>query len=92
MDNLAALFGLTIEQATEVRDTIIDAIEFLALGEKLPEYFLDHVLQREPWSGYHEFHVLDDLLVVYYKVDSKRRVRMVTITSHQELSTGKLQN
>ncbi|MEB3364804.1 type II toxin-antitoxin system YafQ family toxin [Lactobacillus sp. R2/2] len=40
---------------------------------------------REPWTGYHEFHVLNDLLVIYYQVDAKKRLRMVTITNHKEL-------
>lgn len=70
MNNLSLLFGLTRRQTNEVRETIVDAIEFLANGKALPEYFFDHVLQREPWNGY----------------------RVVTITSHQELATGKLQD
>ncbi|MDR1013069.1 MAG: type II toxin-antitoxin system YafQ family toxin [Lactobacillales bacterium] len=56
------------------------------------DFYYDHTLKCEPWSGYREFHVMDDLLVVYYKIDSKKRIRMVTITSHEELSTGKLQS
>ncbi|WP_233559192.1 MULTISPECIES: hypothetical protein [Lactobacillus] len=27
---------------------------------------------------------------MYYQVDAKKRLRMVTITNHKELSTGKL--
>ena len=42
---------------------------------------------KKLWSEYHEFHVLNDLLVIYYQVDAKKRLRMVTITNHKELST-----
>ncbi|WP_373307681.1 type II toxin-antitoxin system YafQ family toxin [Lactobacillus helsingborgensis] len=45
---------------------------------------------KKLWSEYHEFHVLNDLLVIYYQVDAKKHIRMVTITNHKELSTGKL--
>jgi len=90
MESLAAVFGLSEEAAKDARIAIIDAIEYLAAGEPLPENYSDHELKREPWSGYHEFHVLDDLLVVYYRVDAKRRIRMVTITNHKELLTGRL--
>jgi len=90
MDNLAAIFGLSVQEVREARVAIIDAIELLAAGKALPDYYADHELKREPWSGFHEFHVMDDLLVVYYRIDTKKRIRMVTITNHQELLTGKL--
>lgn len=54
----------------------------------MPEYFHDHKLQQEPWKDYREFQVENDWLVVYYKIDLKKRMRMVTITDHKELSDG----
>jgi mRNA interferase YafQ len=90
MDNLARLFKLSLSDANDCRDTIIEAIEILSTGQNLPTYLKDHVLEKEPWTGYNEFHVLDDLLVVYYKVDAKKRIRMITVTNHEELSSGKL--
>ncbi|WP_348636163.1 type II toxin-antitoxin system mRNA interferase toxin, RelE/StbE family [Lactobacillus sp. ESL0703] len=90
MDDLQSIFKLTHSEAVEVRNTIIDAIEMLSENQILPVEFDDHILQREPWRDFHEFHVLSDLLVVYYKIDRKRRIRMVTITNHSELSAGYL--
>jgi len=92
MDNMAKLFNLENAEAQEVRETIVDAIGLLSLGKSLPEDYADHKLEREPWYNYHEFHILDDLLVVYYRIDKKQRIRMVTITNHEELASGKLQN
>ena len=90
MDNLQSMFNLSSVDTMDARMKIIDAVEILAMGKELDSAFDDHKLLREPWTGYHEFHVLNDLLVIYYQVDAKKRLRMVTITNHKELSTGKL--
>lgn len=90
MDNLGKLFHLSNADTSDARETIIDAIANLADGKELPEGYNDHILEKEPWIGYHEFHVFSDLLVVYYKVDRKNRIRMITITDYEELTTGKL--
>lgn len=89
MDHLTTLFALSIQDTKDAREVIIDAIELLASDGKLPVMYADHALEHEPWRGYREFHVLDDLLVVYYKIDTKKRIRMVTITNHKELTSGK---
>ena len=52
--------------------------------------YYDHKLTDEPWIGFNEYHILNDLLVVYYKVDSKKTIRFTTITTHDELRKGKL--
>lgn len=90
MNRLGSLFGFGMTEEKEVRAEILDAIEVLASGNELDEMYNDHALQKYPWIGYREFHILEDLLVVYYKVDSKKRLRFVTITNHAELSLGKL--
>ncbi|WP_125546801.1 type II toxin-antitoxin system YafQ family toxin [Levilactobacillus lindianensis] len=89
MDSLSNLFQISNEEATEIRDTIIDTIELLANGEELPDVYSDHELSQDPWTGYREFHVMDDMLVIYYKIEVKKRLRMVMITTHEELSSGK---
>jgi mRNA interferase YafQ len=61
----------------------------LAEVGKLPSAYQDHLLVDRPWGGFNEFHVLDDVLVVYYKVESKRRIRMTAITNHKRLRIGK---
>lgn len=72
MDDLKRLFDLSDRELVDVRETIIDAIEVLSTGEPLAAEFKDHQLTGEPWTGYHEFHVLSDLLVIYYKIDRKK--------------------
>lgn len=90
MNNLEAIFHLSHADAVDARETIIDAIADLQQGTSLPVELSEHILKKEPWIGFHEFHVLADLLVVYYRVDNKRRIRMVTVTNHEELTTGRL--
>jgi mRNA interferase YafQ len=55
----------------------------------VPEGFSDHELKNEPYKGYREFHILDDLLVVYFVIEKKKTIRMVSITSHDDLHIGK---
>lgn len=90
MDELGKIFSLNHSEAQEAREVILDAMEILEKGLSLPQEYDDHKLKREPWIGFNEFHVLDDALVIYYKVEKKHKIRMVTITNHQELQKGKL--
>ncbi|MGO3357647.1 MAG: type II toxin-antitoxin system YafQ family toxin [Bifidobacterium crudilactis] len=90
MNNLSSLLKIRQEDVIAVREAIIDCIEALSIGEALPEYCNDHRLTGEPWAGYREFHVLDDVLVVYYRIEAKNRLRFVTVTTHEELAKGKL--
>lgn len=51
----------------------------------------DHMLVRRPFAdGNHfEFHIYDDdVLVVYFKWESKKRIRMVGIYDHGTLHKG----
>lgn len=90
MDNLEKIFNLSPVDAQDAREAILDAMENLEKNGLLPEEYDDHKLTRMPWIGYNEFHALDDTLVIYYKIEKKKRIRMVTITNHKELKTGKL--
>ena len=85
MDNLQSMFNLSSVDTMDARMITRYVFEILVIEKNT-----DHKLLREPWTGYHEFHVLNDLLVIYYQVDAKKRIRMVTITNHKELSIGKL--
>ncbi|OQQ90537.1 hypothetical protein B6U56_04435 [Ligilactobacillus salivarius] len=69
LSNLPKLFNLTKEEAQEVLEEITFAMNELQKHGELPIEYADHVLERKPWIGYNEFHVLDDLLVVYFKVE-----------------------
>ena len=85
MDNLQSIFNQSTVDTIDARMITRYVFEILAI-----EKYTVHKVLKKLWSEYHEFHVLNDLLVIYYQVDAKKRLRMVTITNHKELSTGKL--
>lgn len=88
--NLKKFFDLRDDQVEEAKENIKFSIRLLKKGIPLPEEYDDHVLKDEPWINFNEYHVLNDLLVVYYKIDKKKRIRLTSITTHQELRNGKL--
>lgn len=88
--NLGKYFNLSDDDIDNAIDDIkFTMVELKDYGE-LPEEYDDHVLEDEPWTGFNEYHVLDDLLVIYYKVDKRKRIRFTTITTHKELRKGTL--
>lgn len=86
--NLKQLFNLSDRDYLEAIQEIKATMRLLENGGSLPEVYFDHELRDEPWRGFREYHVLDDLLVVYYKVEAKKRIRFTTIVSHFKLRTG----
>lgn len=90
MNSLSSLLKIRQEDVIAVRETILDCIEALSIGEALPEHCNDHRLTGEPWAGYREFRVLDDVLVVYYRIETNNRIRFVTVTTYEELAKVKL--
>lgn len=65
LKNLQTIFGLTDSQTREIIAEIKELMIELQETGTVPAQYQDHLLKREPWIGYHEFHVLDDLLVIY---------------------------
>src|SRR5699024_3850668 len=101
--NLKKIFDLSDDEATDATETLKYTMILLQRDGKLPSNkddfdnindpngpYYDHKLTDEPWIGFNEYHILNDLLVVYYKVDSKKTIRFTTITTHDELRKGKL--
>ncbi|MFT8413056.1 MAG: type II toxin-antitoxin system mRNA interferase toxin, RelE/StbE family [Oenococcus oeni] len=91
MSSLNKLTSYGDKRNKEVREEILDSIDILEDQGFLPDSYQDHILTDRPWTGFHEYHILDDLLVVYYKVEKKKRIRMIAITNHNQLRTGKIQ-
>ncbi|EHN58999.1 type II toxin-antitoxin system mRNA interferase toxin, RelE/StbE family [Oenococcus kitaharae] len=91
MSSLNKLTPYGDKRNKEVREEILDSIDILEDQGSLPDSYRDHILTDRPWTGFHEYHILDDLLVVYYKVEKKKRIRMIAITNHDQLRTGKKQ-
>ena len=86
--NLSKYFKLSDDNIKDAIESIkFSMIELRDTGV-LPEEYDDHVLEDEPWIGFNEYHILDDLLVVYYKIDNKHTIRFTTITTHKELRKG----
>ncbi len=79
----------THEQFAEVIRTIRKAIDELAEKGYVDEVgWNDHLLSKRPFlDGNHfEFHVYDDdVLVVYFKREAHRVIRMVGIYDHENL-------
>ena len=101
--NLKKIFDLSDDEVTDATETLKYTMILLQRDGKLPSNkddfdnindpngpYYDHKLTGEPWIGFNEYHILNDLLVVYYKVDSKKTIRFTTITTHDELRKGKL--
>lgn len=79
----------THDQIVEIICIVKDAIRELADKGYVDEAgWADHVLVRRPFAdGCHfEFHIYDDdVLVVYFKRESKRTIRMVGIYDHDSI-------
>lgn len=79
----------THEQFVEIINIVKDAIRELADKGYVDESgWDDHLLVRRPFAdGNHfEFHIYDDdVLVVYFKRESRHVIRMVGIYNHESL-------
>lgn len=65
-------------------ENIMQVVEFLISGKKLPEKYLDHQLTGN-YKGYRECHVSPDRLLIY-KVNNKELELLLFRTgSHSEL-------
>lgn len=73
----------------EIIRTVRDAIEELhAVGHVCESGWNEHVLQQPPFNdGWHfEFHIHDDdVLVVYFKRERNRVIRMIGVYDHENL-------
>ena len=98
--NLKKVFDLNDDEADDAIEAIKYTMILLQRYGKLPSNrdntddpngpYYDHKLTEEPWIGFNEYHILGDLLIVYYKEDSKKTIRFTTITTHNELRNGKI--
>lgn len=79
------------DQMVTIILTIKECIEELAeKGYVDVNGWADHILVKRPYAdGCHfEFHIHDDdVLVVYFKVERKRRIRMVGVFTHETIPT-----
>lgn len=92
MQTLDSRLGLSREEAREAVESIIESIGILREYGTLPDKFgyKLHELIREPWAGFMEYHALDDVLVVYVDIATRKKIRLVGIYNHDLLSSGKL--
>lgn len=84
--------GITKAQALEAVAEIKEAVAILEeQGTLPPEYgYQLHMLEREPWTGFMEFHALDDVLVVYAGLSSQGIIRLIGVYNHELLAKGQL--
>lgn len=82
----------TREQFIEIVRTVKDCIrELQATGHVGESGWSEHALKKSPYGdGSHfEFHTYDDdVLVVYFKRERKRVIRMVGVYDHASLPSG----
>lgn len=90
LKNLKHIFDLSDTDTLEAIEDIKFTMKQLQYKGKLPKEYDDHELDDEPWVGFNEYHIFNDLLIVYYKVEKKRNIRFTTITTHNELRNGRL--
>ena len=92
LDNLDMRLNISKEEARLAIAEIKEAVRLLAeLGTLPDEYgFKLHVLEKEPWVGFMEFHALDDVLVVYAELTKKRTIKLKGVYNHEMLSTGQI--
>jgi mRNA interferase YafQ len=84
--------GISKAEAIEAIFEIKEAVKILAETGTLPTqygYYL-HKLEREPWAGFLEFHVADDILIVYADVTANKVIRLIGIYNHDLLRQGKI--
>ncbi len=67
-----------------VQKEIVETIDLIAFGAKLPPPYRDHQLHGE-YKEYRECHVQGDLLLIYQIVDTELIVLMTNIGSHNDL-------
>lgn len=77
-----------VSLALELRSLIHDELERWG---RVPDGYGPHVLDNAGglYNGYMEFHLADDVLVLYWPPKPHGFVRMVRICTHEELRTGR---
>lgn len=77
------------QQFIEIAGIIKDCIrELQAYGEVTENGWLNHLLEKSPFDDglHYEFHIFDDdVLVVYFKRERKRVIRMVGVYDHRSI-------
>lgn len=81
---------LTDKQILEVLEELEQIKDYYESDHELPGYLEAHVLEKAPWTGFWEIHVMDDVLLVHVIEDKHKIVRFVGLYNHQMLSSGKL--
>lgn len=67
-----------------VQKEIVETIDLIARGVKMPPAYRDHQLHGE-FAIYRECHVQGDLLLMYQIIDAELILLMVNIGSHNDL-------
>lgn len=63
---------------------IVETIDLLASGRKIPPSYRDHQLHGE-FAEYRECHIQSDMLLIYQIIDSELVLIMANIGSHNDL-------
>jgi mRNA-degrading endonuclease YafQ of YafQ-DinJ toxin-antitoxin module len=90
--NIATRFNISRQETIEIYAEIEFAQSLLEEFGTLPDeyHFRLHELTMEPWKGRMEFHVADDILVVYAAVPRLKEIRFIGLCTHEMLELGKI--
>lgn len=65
-------------------EKLTSAVKLLSTNSRLPEQFRDHALSGD-MSGYREFHIAPDILVIYEIQDEILELLFINIGTHSQL-------
>ena len=82
---------LARHDATLARELVDLMTDCLMREGRVPDMYQPHVLNNPGgvYNGCMEFHLADDVLVLYYPPKPRSFIRMVAILTHNELHTGR---
>lgn len=67
-------------------DLLNEVVRLLALGEKLPSNYKDHLLKGN-FKGFRECHIQPNWLLIYKIDDDQKVIQMIRTGSHSDLFT-----
>ena len=90
LKTLRTRLRLSDDEIAEFQENLWSVLEhYQETGDIIGGYD-DHFLVNKPWIGYREFHVLDDVLVVYADISTQNVIRLMGVYNHDMLHQGKL--
>lgn len=75
----------------DIYDELEAAVDFLAETNTLPPEYKLHLLVKQPWLGYLEFHLFYDILIIAKYNNRQNTFKFLWIKTHEELHDGNIE-